>query len=307
MPNTEHQSGEKEELVYFYPSTTTPPAAKKYTQLISDLLQGTPIVDALPGGSSDAAALCQDVKDVLEGESSLLEIAITEKDSLVIVGDIHGQLADMLSNVLSIQLNQTTPEANTDSEGSPYCQYKFLFLGDYVDRGPQGLEVITLLFALKVEYPQHIFLLRGNHEEAQTSRVYGFFQECRSKLGGIVPGGGGSAGLDTCGCAWLQYNTVFCWLPLAAVVACSSGMFFCAHGGLSPHTLSVPVIKSLRRHEYGLTDEFTCPFYSSSPRGEDSLETPGGKGRLVIDGLLWSDPDEHLLGCQMNTRGCGFL
>ncbi|VDM81711.1 unnamed protein product [Strongylus vulgaris] len=97
-------------------------------------------------------------------ESNLCECEVPIK----VVGDIHAQFQDM--NRLFDLIGRVPQE-------------KFLFLGDYVDRGPQGVEVVILLFALKLRYRDRIFLLRGNHETPAVNKIYGFYNECVMKYG----------------------------------------------------------------------------------------------------------------------------
>ena len=104
----------------------------------------------------------------------------------------------------------------------------YLFLGDYVDRGPHGVECMCLLLALRLLYPRAVSLLRGNHESTLTIS-YGFRNECLAKLGN-----------DT----WETFLCVFNRLPYAALL---QDRMLCLHGGLSPSLTTLHDLQGLPR------------------------------------------------------------
>ncbi len=78
---------------------------------------------------------------------------------------------------------------------------------DFVDRGYHQVEVLTLLFALKVAYPERIWLLRGNHESESMNEMYGFKAACLKTFE-----------TSAASRAFARAQEVFQWLPLAALV-----------------------------------------------------------------------------------------
>ena len=216
--------------------------------------------------------LCSEAQEIFETEENILKI----NDDLVVVGDIHGSFHDLLRILKFI--------VQTES--------KVLFLGDYVDRGNFSLECITLLFALKVMYPDMVYLLRGNHEFDQICSQYGFkneilsynspnrfnekfYEKCTS-----------DSQCDNC----YQYTEslynafirAFSYLPIGAIV---NETTFCIHGGLSP--------------KLNLIDDINIQI----KRPIDTFE----ENSLLSD-LVWSDPSNHLK-CQFerNPRGYGYI
>ncbi|WFD05195.1 protein-serine/threonine phosphatase [Malassezia vespertilionis] len=167
-------------------------------------------------------AVCQAAREVFLSQPTLIELSPPVK----IVGDTHGQYQDLLR---LFDMCGFPPTSN------------YLFLGDYVDRGKQSLETILLLLCYKIKYPENFFLLRGNHECANVTRVYGFYDECKRRLNIKI---------------WKTFVDVFNTLPIAAIVA---SKIFCVHGGLSPSLSSMDDIRRIERPtgvpDYGLLND----------------------------------------------------
>ncbi|OHT05067.1 Ser/Thr protein phosphatase [Tritrichomonas foetus] len=142
--------------------------------------------------------LCEDAMPQIEPLGGLIRVSAP----FVYVGDVHSNLTDLLQIFHIFGLPPKT---------------RYLFLGDYVDRGSHSIEVISILFALVCKFPNDFYLIRGNHEFATVNKIYGFYEETLNSYGTED--------------VWSAVNKVFGYLPLAAIV---SDQVFCVHGGLSP-------------------------------------------------------------------------
>ena len=92
--------------------------------------------------------------------------AVPSGQRIYAIGDIHGCYKE-LSSLLALidadhEARETTKAAGQKDE--PSSQH-IIFLGDYVDRGPESQAVIETLLALK-QHRANVVTLKGNHEAA---------------------------------------------------------------------------------------------------------------------------------------------
>jgi diadenosine tetraphosphatase ApaH/serine/threonine PP2A family protein phosphatase len=167
-------------------------------------------VPAGPPTEAELRFLVMECREIFMSQPMLIEADAPIK----LAGDVHGQFTDLLR---LFDLCGYPPESN-------YC-----FLGDYVDRGRQSLETVSLLFAYKVKYPQNFFLLRGNHECSSINRIYGFYDECKRRYSVKL---------------WKQFTDTFNCMPVAGLI---EERILCMHGGLSPELRSMEQIHKILR------------------------------------------------------------
>jgi hypothetical protein len=239
--------------------------------------------------------LCKDVTETLRVRPLLRQL----EAPAYVLGDIHGNFGDLsffLRNFLVLNDIHLTP-----------CQ--ILCLGDYVDRGPHSVECVALLFALAVEAPDRVVLLRGNHEDRVVCgdhRIYGddcFWAQCCRRFGA-------ERGTRLFRCV----TRVFKDLPLACELTFPdpAAKILCTHGGFPRFSKDDP--STFHRIEYLRRDDFPrfLTLFPNNPLAQDDsgddedLPDYVEAAWFTAFDLAWSDPttgEDHTDQAQLDANG----
>lgn len=160
------------------------------------------------------------------------------------------------------------------THGLPSSDNIYVFNGDLVDRGKYSYEIVVLLFTMKLANPDYIYIIRGNHETMKINKRYNFASSVRKYHDNDI---------------YLKINEVFNYLPLAAVI---ENQVFIVHGGIGDSDLSLERIEKIER---GFE-----PTYDRSSNDELNDD-------VLVERMLWSDPDNEIEGFDNSPRGAGLL
>ncbi len=195
--------------------------------------------------------LAKECQAVVSSEPAILAVRTPVK----VYGNLCGNYQDLMR---FFELFKAPTESTL---GGDIESVAYVFLGNYVDRGNRSLETICLLMALKLKYRDNIHLLRGSHEDRTINAVYGFGEECKTRL---------HEDIAHPTSVFQTINNMFGWLPLATLI---ENKIVCVHAGIGPNFTKLDDLLKLHR-----------------PIELEQEKTPAEQG--VLYDLLWSDPTD---------------
>jgi len=195
-------------------------------------------------------------------------IYLPSRGQAVVIGDLHGDL-ESLRIILKESGFLRIPQENP-----PYL----VFLGDYVDRGEESVELLSLVLKLKTILNSEVILLRGNHEGPTDMAVspHDLPLHMRAKFGNDWRE------------AYRKVGHLFDHLPHSVVLP---GKYLMLHGGLPEDISSLEDI-ARAREAHPIKRNLEKILWSDPEEIQGVRFSPRGAGRL-----FGQDVSQRMLAC----------
>eukprot|EP00931_Biecheleriopsis_adriatica_P007250 TRINITY_DN108559_c0_g1_i1.p1 TRINITY_DN108559_c0_g1~~TRINITY_DN108559_c0_g1_i1.p1 ORF type:complete len:878 (+),score=148.08 TRINITY_DN108559_c0_g1_i1:30-2663(+) len=150
--------------------------------------------------------------------SPVVEITVPSNGKVVVVGDTHGQLQDVL---YLFRVHGPPSNANV-----------YLFNGDIADRGPNACEIFFLVIAYFLADPNSVVINRGNHESEGMNMMScyeggGFYDEVQAKFGANM------------------YKNFLSMMKVLSLCTVIGEKVLVVHGGLTTTNLTLDLVRSI--------------------------------------------------------------
>ena len=202
-----------------------------------------------------------------EDPSFVQKLHVEKGKKVIVIGDVHSSLQSVVQIIDNLVFAGILSDDLRISPG-----YIVIFLGDLLDRGGLGLDIIHLVFRMKVLNFDRLFYINGNHEDSSVFSRYGFGDELKLQLPNEDDQN--------------TVNNVLTHLPSAifAFFEETGTWIQLNHGGIEP-TYNPKVF---------MESDYDFEFFD--------FDFTEGKG-LEKGGLRWNDFNGNLKGVKRSSRG----
>lgn len=190
----------------------------------------------------DLDNLLEQARVIFDDEPIMLRL----KSPIIVVGDLHGHILDLFRILKTFGLPPQT---------------RYLFLGDFVDRGEFSTETVTFALVLKILYPDDFYMIRGNHEFDEICDHCGFFTDITSLYGDAK--------------IYSSFIKTFSYMPLAASIDDDA---LCVHGGIGPSLFMISQVESMQRPITKCDDKALIEILWSDPKPSIQGYAPSDRG-----------------------------
>ena len=191
------------------------------------------------------------------------KVEVTPGGNVIVIGDIHAGIHSFVEILDNLFMRGILMDDFRLKSG-----YKIVFLGDIVDRGSFGLDILHIVFRLKNINFQDVHICNGNHEDKGMYDHYGFGDEVKAQLPDendqeIV-------------------HMLLTYLPSVIFLNMNNKWIQMNHGGIEPTYNPIEFINSEYEYEF---------------HGFD------GEPGLFNMGLRWNDFNGYVSGIGVSGRG----